>query len=429
MPIYNDKYQKKLEYEIDKCFKSYNNDIDYGIRDYILNNKNFMSDMPRLNIITISNYKAIVNKKNMDKFKFRNDNRLQNLMDLINKSLQWAKKNNYELPLHSVLHLFISDKAPFLKQKNDNFPLFVITKRNGVNFPLFPDNTIECMTLQKKYAGKCYDWDKMKQIIKKYEEKNINKKENIVYFKGVDSTDYNHNIRFNLYKYSKLHNSRIVEHQGGGKTKKKNSVKTHKIKSKKHKPVQFKQKHKKFKDIKLDILLDAKKNYEPMYNFTKYKYLLNLPGRYPWSNRLKYLPLMYSHIIDVVVKTHYENNPVDSYWVTFINILFDDIYRNFNAIDLDYYDANKYVVSKKVLNDNKLKNKKSFQIFMKKLSNKINEIEKDKNGKYTKILKENYNTIMKLNNERIYQYICYAIKKSSKFFDDTYTIPVSPFLN
>lgn len=416
--IYNDSLQKKMEKHIDNNFNYYKKmgKIDMSIKEYILNNKNFMGDIPRLNLIKIDNYKATVDPDNIIKFHNHNDSRLDQIMDMINNSLLWAKNNKYKVN-NTTLHLFISDKAPFLKQDNFNFPLFVITKRRNIPFNLFPDNTINCMTLQKKYAGRCFNWDQIKELIYKYEIKDLNKKEDIIYFKGVDSTDYNHNIRANLKKYAVKHNLEIDKIN-----KKTNFLINKKLnKTKKYKRGDKLKKTKRnntnnFNKIKLDIKLDAKTNYEPIYNFGRYKYLINLPGRYPWSNRLKYLPLFNSHIIDVLVRTKYYGNPVDDYWETFINIIYDNPYKNFNAIDFYYYDANKYVVSKDVLKQNKEKNKKSFNQFIKNLKNKINDIE-SKPKKYQNIIDENYNLAKQLNNNRIYQYICYCLNKNSIYFN------------
>jgi len=51
--------------------------------------------------------------------------------------------------------------------------------------------------------------------------------------------------------------------------------------------------------------------YVPMYEFCKYKYLLNLPGNQPWSYRMTKILLMNSLIFDVTIMQTYiieENN-------------------------------------------------------------------------------------------------------------------------
>ena len=401
--IYNDSYQKKLEAHLNKNFAYYKKKggIDESIMDYILNNKNFMSDIPRLNIIEIDNHKATVPKENLERFKnHNNDKRLSEYLSMINNALKWAKKNNYKVPKKTKLHLLISDKSPFMKEKKYNFPLFVMTKFKDIPFNLFPDNTFECLTLDKKYSNNCYNWDEMKEIITD-NSVDMEDKKNIIYFKGTDTTKQNHNIRYSLSKH----------------VPKLKSVKTikRKINAKKSSTMKLKLKKPSDNKIKLVVKLDAWVNYEPIYNFSSYKILLNLPGRYPWSNRLKYLPLMNSHIIDVNIITHYENNQVDKSWITFINIIFDNIKHNFNSIDYHYYDANKYTSTKKELAKNKKLNLLSYKKFTKAFDNKINDIILNPK-KYNKIIEKNNELINELTNERIYQYICYALKLNAQYF-------------
>src|SRR5581483_7391207 len=54
-------------------------------------------------------------------------------------------------------------------------------------------------------------------------------------------------------------------------------------------------------------------NYEPAFAWNKYKYVLNLPGHYGWSNRLKYLLLLnQSLVIDIRLEWRgYKPSPKD----------------------------------------------------------------------------------------------------------------------
>ena len=71
-------------------------------------------------------------------------------------------------------------------------------------------------------------------------------------------------------------------------------------------------------------------SHEPMHEWTKYKYLLNLPGAQPWSYRFKYLLAMRSVVIDIVVQQQYDRNPMD------YNERWDNIFDAFFRPDHDY---------------------------------------------------------------------------------------------
>ena len=64
------------------------------------------------------------------------------------------------------------------------------------------------------------------------------------------------------------------------------------------------------------------KNYESAAEFQRYKFLLNLPGRYPWSTRLKYLYLCRSFIINV--RVFVKGDAVDDHYHSFIDVFVPD---------------------------------------------------------------------------------------------------------
>ena len=121
-------------------------------------------------------------------------------------------------------------------------------------------------------------------------------KKDIIFFKGMNTTLYNHNLREYI----------------------KNSL-----------------------DSETDIIFKnamyykwlTKYNYESVDTFTKYKFLLNLPGRYPWSTRLKYLYLSKGFIINVRVKTLGDGD--EDYYKSFIDLIVPDTLC-FN-INMTYY--------------------------------------------------------------------------------------------
>lgn len=91
--------------------------------------------------------------------------------------------------------------------------------------------------------------------------------------------------------------------------------------------------------FKIEITTD----YNDLSDWCKYKALLNLPGHYPWSNRLKYLLLTDSDIIDVNIKTvDLSNGVAEDEFVSLVNY----ITPINNQITVNYYingDDMKYV--------------------------------------------------------------------------------------
>ena len=144
----------------------------------------------------------------------------------------------------------------------------------NMDYILFPDDSFACLQINQKYRGECKDFDYVKKlIIKNTTLKKIDK----IYFKGTTTTDRQSRLREDLEKIS-------------------------------------------MKDDKVIIKLDAWQSYEPLYAWGKYKWLLNFPGRYPWSNRLKYLFLMKSGVINVDLRT-IGGDYVDEPYMTFINLI------------------------------------------------------------------------------------------------------------
>lgn len=296
------------------------------------------------------------------------DDRLVHTKQLINNTISWCKKNNLKVP-NTTLYIWISDRFPWYVSNLDKFPIYVYARPKNIRMPIFPDNTFQCLTLEKKYRGECYDWDQIKDIVKK-ECKSV-PKEKIIYFKGTPTTRSIHRLREKLQEYSK--------------------------KDQKH----------------LRIMLDAWETYEPIYNFCKYMYLLNLPGHYPWSNRLKYLFLMDSIVINVNVKTinlkpKYEDEP----YITFIDYVVDkkdyvEIIYTYYRVDREYKDDKK--LSKKVdsLNNSEFK---KFTHTLQKLFDDFVKHPK----KYEKMVASAKKKVEQLTNENIYAYIYRAILENSK---------------
>lgn len=385
--IYNDDYQKKLEKDLIKIYKNINYDKNVIIdiknifnlkrerhKKLVEENKTNNKYIEKNDIFPLYEYIIKDNKLYLNEEIYK-DERSKDNYDLISNTLKWCIKNNLKIP-NTKLYIWISDKFPWNSKNFENFPIWVYARPSNIKLPIFPDTTFNHLDLEEKYSKRndnTNDWDKIKNLILK-KCKNI-KKENLIYFKGTRTTNKNHCLRENLEKYQKNFN------------------------------------------IPIKIDLDGWNTYNPIYNFCNYFILLNLPGRYPWSNRLKYLYLMNSVIINVNIKTININSDYDdNYWISFIDYVIDK--KHYENLEYKYYR-----ISGKYLNDkdniNKIKEntqklqKKEFKKFTKKLQELYYKINNNIEF-YKKKAKKTKLEVEKLTNERIYQYIYRGILLNSE---------------
>jgi hypothetical protein len=315
-----------------------NNDIDYEV---LLNDKKYNKNTyPKLSNIDI---------------------RIIDTYDLIKKSIKYSIKKNKIIP-NTILFIWISDRYPWDKDIDKKIPIYLYAKPKNTSFLIFPDNTFNCLTLDKKYDGKCYDYDIIKKKILKYNKNDFNNKPNIMYFKGTPTTKNTIKLRETLEKLSKDTNW-------------------------------------------LKVYLDAWTNYEKIYEMNNYKYLLNLPGHYPWSNRFKYLFLMKSLVININANMQeYKTNNIEYNWISFIDYI---VKPNEDYINID---ATYYWSSNNDIHVDKHNNDETLKIF-----NKLKEISKQTNyNEYNKIIDNGFNKVSKLSNKHIYNYIYEGIVQNSK---------------
>ena len=149
-------------------------------------------------------------------------------------------------------------------------PIFCFAKpRNKPEKIIIPDFTF----FNTKIDNRELNWDEQKEIILK-KCQNLKKQKNIIYFRGADSTDV----------------------------------------------TDLRKKIGRFIDNSIIIIANEGKMREPMYNFCKYKYLLDLPGKQPWSVRFKYILLMPSVCIKLTQITKYTDSKIiEDEWVSYIN--------------------------------------------------------------------------------------------------------------
>jgi hypothetical protein len=297
---------------------------------------------------------------NKNYLKEMNDDRITGTFNLINKTLKYMKKRNIDVP-NTTLYIWISDAIPWYKEIDTYFPIYTFAKPKNTNYIIFPDCSFNCITLEQKYNGTCYNWNQIKKILVDKCNYSLEKdKINSMYFKGTPTTKRHSKIRENLEEYSK-------------------------------------------KNKWLDIKLDAWQNYVSMDNFCKYKYLLNIPGHYPWSNRFKYLFLMKSLIINIDISTVGTNE--DS-WITFIDFIVKPN-KHYINLKMDYHYSDRKDKEKQE------QNKQLNYLGSVKIVDELKKIYNEDITKYNDMIVTGYNRVSKLKNKHLYKYIYHCIVQNS----------------
>ena len=133
-------------------------------------------------------------------------------------------------------------------------------------------------------------WDEMKQTLAAKSESVV--KQDVVFFKGADTTSDKCACRSLLHKANKAF-------------------------------------------LEIDLLGSK----QPMYVWAAKKFLLNLPGHQPWSYRRKYLYLLRSVVFHVDVVTHFSEEDVSLGWELFFDRLFEE-QTDFLRFELHAFDHN-----------------------------------------------------------------------------------------
>lgn len=164
------------------------------------------------------------------------------------KCFKWASENGLEIPsnLDARIYFWMADKPPW---DVSGLPVFIPSAVPAeLNLPLFPDISYFYMQFEKKYTGDGVDYNTLKDLFNQDENTPL---EPILYFKGADTTRHNSDIRNTVVKDMK-----------------------------KYLPV---------KSLDLEIT-DGFKKFDPLFKDGLHKqYLLDLPGKFPWSARFKML--------------------------------------------------------------------------------------------------------------------------------------------
>ena len=285
--VFTDAYQRNLEYHLERVFSYFfSSGLNKGIVDVLQNEyKAGIVKAHALVTYTINMNTVVMGSE----AKLIEDDRPAEMKRLLENTICWCQKHQLTVP-ETTLHVYIADRFPFCEESLDRFPIFVFAKPRNYNFPIVPDYSFVKFNCYEKYNGKALDWDEVKE---KFETFTPAEQKNVIYFKGTDTTNRNNNIRktFKMFASLKM-------------------------------------------PIKMEILLDAWQSYEPVWYLKQYKYLLNLPGRYPWSVRMRYLALTGRIVINVDVITK-SLSPVyfDDYYECFSDLV---LRRNEHYVNLQY---------------------------------------------------------------------------------------------
>lgn len=147
-------------------------------------------------------------------------------------------------------------------------PVFCFAKPRNVAGPLFPETTFGRFGFTQKYPGKGLTWGESMEVVQAHVrrfEASGQAREPVAYFRGALTGGHNNNVRNLLFTLQQRARSPL-------------------------------------------LILEETQKFTPVYEWCRYKYLLNLPGHYPWSNRLKYLMLLDSVVINVDVATTHFND-------------------------------------------------------------------------------------------------------------------------
>jgi hypothetical protein len=332
------------------------------------------------------------------------DERIAHNLTYLHESLIYAKKKGLTVK-DSNLYYWISDSFPWSHVEN-LIPICIYAKPYDKQYIVIPDNTFFHFNYSLKYRGSYQNWGQTVEIFKNIHENkpietysdfidNLNEikvKKSIAYFKGTATTKKESRIREHLEFISK--NSKLPDNQFFKEYYNKIVPELNKnfIKS----------------DIPIVIDLSAWSTYETLFNWVSYKYLLNLPGHYPWSNRLKYLCLTKSLIINIDSKkigTDY----IDNEYISFINYIIDP--------DVDYinikHDHYNFIKKNVVLPNLALKQYNENN----RVYNKIVEILNSTNeNQYKKMTESAYAKATSLSMEHLYKYMINIINYNHDLF-------------
>lgn len=287
------------------------------------------------------------------------DNRKNKIFEIVKRNI----KNLKNLP-NFFIPFYVSDTHFY---QNNDIPFFVEAKPGNKKGILYPDQNYYYISIENNDVT----YDEFKNILKNNKCSNQKDKKDIIYFSGANTGADKHNIRMKL--------NEIVNDE---------------------------------ENNNYDINIDTQ--FIPMYDFCKFKYLLNIPGHQPWSYRMTKILLMNSLIFDISILQTYIDDKNEK-WVQF--------YSDYFKPGEDYVEI-KYYWTESLTSDMEVYN----------IYNEINKLHKyynENNEEYKKITYSATKKANELNNEifdKTFQYLIELFiqktykdndaKQINKFIDD-----------
>jgi len=368
--LYNDAIQTKLEKKLHESYEYFKTiELDRTVPDRLQRDR-LVGNTTKGLLIPLVGYIIKDGTCTMDRDDGAMDDRATYTRELIADSLKWCKAHNLAVP-DTTIYVFHSDRFPFTTEGWQNYPICLVARPKNMKSPIIPDITWRAMSTDKKYGDYMINWDQAKDKIVKY---NPGERKEIIYFKGTDTTNRIHGLRGKLQDFAT----------------------------------------KRF--IPMEVHLNAWARYEPVWMFKRYKMLLNLPGHYPWSNRLKYILLMDALVINVDVETRsYYPEWQDDYYETFTDYIVEP---DVDYINIKYtYHKYNYLEAPPDVRD---RVKALVAAEDRKLYRALEDIYHDYRtnpAKYKTMMERSKRTMQNITMERIYQYIYKLICLNAKVVD------------
>ena len=208
------------------------------------------------------------------------DTRKKNIIYIIKRLLQELYDKLGYIP-DMFIPFYVSDTHFYYQE---NIPFFVESKPKNKKGILYPDSSYYYIQIDKKE----YHYDDFLHILDKKKCTHLKKKIPSIFFSGANTGADKHNIRMKLKNITKENPH---------------------------------------------YKIFVKEKYLPIYQFCKYKYLLNLPGHQPWSYRLTKILAMGSLVIDINVIQKYSEKNINEQW---IQCFVDFFKKNKDYIQIDY---------------------------------------------------------------------------------------------
>jgi hypothetical protein len=229
-----------------------------------------------------------------------NDTRKDSIKNFVTGLIQHYKSLEVRPIISTCILIWISDHAIWNQYEAQGYdellPICTYACQRNELYLLIPDSQFTNLSVHNRYYDGFINWDNQLAFF----DDQPAEKNDIIFFRGADTTRDNHNLRIALMR-------------------------------KIDQDTPFKQ------NMIYEIL--TKLNYEPPWNFLNHRFLLNLPGQYPWSTRQKYNYLSRAFIINVRVTTHGDAH--DKHFNSFIDIFVPDELCHNIDMKYFYYDSSK----------------------------------------------------------------------------------------